>query len=46
MIELKDAHKYVAINTRTIYNGDERITRGHEIEHIYELDKAIRGEKR
>ena len=44
MIELKDAHKYAAINTRTIYNGDERITRGHELEHMYELDKAIREE--
>ena len=27
---------------RTLYEKDERITRGHELEHMYELDRGIR----
>ena len=32
------------IHLRTLYDGKERITKGHELEHMYELDKAIREE--
>lgn len=32
---------YVAVRTRTLYNGEDRTTKGHEIEHMYELDSAL-----
>lgn len=34
------------IQLRTLYEREERITKGHELEHMYELDKGIREERK